>query len=157
MCHLLLGAGQPRPRVAARCTNTISWMSPTPGSRPRASHRCLGSCCAENLNANPVRCAHGAPGYLASFVYACPKGEPLVQECDRRLHRLVSYMNCTKDWVQHSYVGDNFSDIRLGLFTDADFAGDKSESKSTSGVFIAAVGPHTYAPHCKHKQETRLC
>ena len=68
------------------------------------------------------------------------------KECDRRLHRLVSYMNCTKDWVQHSYVGDNFSDIRLGLFTDADFAGDKSDSKSTSGVFIAAVGPHTYAP-----------
>ncbi len=42
--------------------------------------------------------------------------------------------------------GNNFSDICLGLFTDADFAGDKSDSKSTSGVFIAAVGPHTYAP-----------
>ena len=68
------------------------------------------------------------------------------KEFDRRLHRLVSYMNCIKDWVQHSYVGDNFSDIRLGLFTDADFAGDKTDSKSTSGVFIAAGGPHTYAP-----------
>ena len=43
-------------------------------------------------------------------------------------------------------MGDNFSDIRLGLFTDADFAGDKSDSKSTSGVFIAAVGPNTFAP-----------
>ena len=55
-------------------------------------------------------------------------------------------MNTTQAWVQHSYVGDNFDEIRLGLFTDADFAGDKSDSKSTSGVFIAAVGPHTYAP-----------
>ena len=47
--------------------------------------------------------------------------------------------------MQHSYVGDDFDDIRLGLFTDADFAGDKSDSESTSGVFIAATGPHTYA------------
>ena len=54
-------------------------------------------------------------------------------------------MNTTQDWVQHSYVGDNFDEIRLGLFTDADFAGDKSDSESTSGVFIAAIGPHTYA------------
>ena len=55
-------------------------------------------------------------------------------------------MNTTQAWVQRSYVGDNFDEIRLGLFTDADFAGDKSDSKSTSGVFIAAIGPHTYAP-----------
>ena len=68
------------------------------------------------------------------------------KECDRRLHRLVSYMNKTQAWVQHSYVGDTFDEIRLGLFTDADFAGDKSDSKSTSGVVIAAIGPHTYAP-----------
>ena len=67
------------------------------------------------------------------------------KECDRRLHRLVSYMNCTQAWAQHSYVGDVFDDIRLGLFTDADFAGDKSDSKSASGFFIAAIGPHTYA------------
>ena len=35
-------------------------------------------------------------------------------ECDRRLHRLVSYKNTTQAWVQHSYVGDNFDDLRLG-------------------------------------------
>ncbi len=67
------------------------------------------------------------------------------KECDRRLHRLVSHMNCTQSWLQYSYVEDAFSDIRVGLVTDADFAGDKSDSRSTSGVFIAAIGPHTYA------------
>ncbi len=57
----------------------------------------------------------------------------------------LAFLNCTQAWVQYSYVGDDFDDISLGLFTDADFAGDKSDSKSTSGVFIPAIGPHTYA------------
>ncbi len=72
------------------------------------------------------------PDILRATCMLARKVSRCCRECDRRLHRLVSYMNCKQAWVQHSYVGDDFSDIRFGLFTDADFAGDKSDSKSTS-------------------------
>lgn len=68
------------------------------------------------------------------------------RECDRRLHRLVEYMSSSSDLKQVGYVGDRFEDVRLALFVDADFAGDRNDSKSTSGVFIAVVGAHTYFP-----------
>ncbi len=32
------------------------------------------------------------------------------------------------------------------VYSDADFAGDTHESKSTSGCFVAVVGPNTFAP-----------
>ena len=67
-------------------------------------------------------------------------------ECDRRLHRLVSYMHLTKNNKQYAYVGDDFTCCTIALFADADCAGDKTNSWSTSGVFIAIVGPHTYVP-----------
>ena len=67
-------------------------------------------------------------------------------ECDRRLHRLVSYLQTTREVQQYAYVGDNFLDCKLALFCDADFAGDKSDSRSTSGVFLAAVGISTFVP-----------
>ena len=37
-------------------------------------------------------------------------------------------------------------DVPLLWFVDADYAGDKTNSWSTSGVFIAIVGPRTYVP-----------
>ena len=46
-------------------------------------------------------------------------------DCDRRLHRIMCYINCTKDLVQTSYCGDEMDDIKLALFCDADFAGNK--------------------------------
>ena len=67
-------------------------------------------------------------------------------ECDRRLHRLVSYMHLTVNSKQYAYVGDDFSQCTIALFADADYAGDKTNSLSTSGVFIAIVGPRTYVP-----------
>ncbi len=67
-------------------------------------------------------------------------------ECDHRLHRLVSYMHHTRTWMQYAYVGDKFEDCALALFADADFAGDKTDSISTSGIMVAAVGPRTFVP-----------
>ena len=68
--------------------------------------------------------------------------------CDRRLHRLICYMHQTGDWAQVCFVGDSPSDCRLALFSDASFAGDLRDSKSTSGVFMCLVGPNTYVPIC---------
>ena len=34
------------------------------------------------------------------------------------------------------------------MYADSDFAGDLRGSKSTSGVYMALVGPSTFAPLC---------
>jgi hypothetical protein len=64
-------------------------------------------------------------------------------DCDRRLHRFMCYINCTKHHVQTSYCGDRMDDLKFALFCDADFAGDKSDSKSTTGVVVCVAGPTT--------------
>ena len=66
--------------------------------------------------------------------------------CDKRLHRLMSYIHHTKDHVMMSYVGDRACDCKLMLFCDASFAGDLTDSKSTSGAVLCLVGPNTFAP-----------
>ena len=66
--------------------------------------------------------------------------------CDKRLHRLMSYMQHTRDWVQTCFVGDPVEALRLVLFADASFAGDLRDSKSTSGGFLCLSGPRTFVP-----------
>ena len=45
--------------------------------------------------------------------------------CDKMLHRLVSYINCTLDFKLTAYIGDNASNLELVVFADADLAGCK--------------------------------
>ena len=45
-----------------------------------------------------------------------------------------------------AYVGDEAKNIKLALFTDASFAIDQRDSKSTSGIFLYLVGPRTFVP-----------
>ena len=66
------------------------------------------------------------------------------RECDKALHRLMCYINCTSSHCLSGFVGDGPSALRLRLYADADFAGDRPEFKSTSGVFLAMVGPNTF-------------
>ena len=66
--------------------------------------------------------------------------------CDKRLLRLMSYLNCTKDRVTTNYVGDPISECKIHLFVDASFAGDLVDSKSTSGAIVVLVGPNTWVP-----------
>ena len=66
--------------------------------------------------------------------------------CDKRLERLVAYINNTKDYVQHCYIGDTPDDILLGLFCDASFAGDLGDSKSTTGGLLCLFGPNSFVP-----------
>ena len=66
--------------------------------------------------------------------------------CDKRLHRLVSYIHHNKHLMLESVVGDTLDSCRLLFFADADFAGEKVESKSTSGGVLVLVGPNTWAP-----------
>jgi hypothetical protein len=66
--------------------------------------------------------------------------------CDKRLRRLISYIDSTKEHVQVCIVGDGPEDCKLTLFSDASFAGDLRDSKSTSGAFLALVAPNTFVP-----------
>ena len=55
--------------------------------------------------------------------------------CDRRLHRLISFMHHTQDWAHTCYLGDLPFQCWLALFSDASFVGDLRGSRS-----------NTYAP-----------
>jgi hypothetical protein len=67
-------------------------------------------------------------------------------ECDQKLHRLVSYINCSKHLRQIGYVGNLPKDISLDVYADADFAGDVASQKSTTGVHLCLEGTRTYFP-----------
>ena len=75
--------------------------------------------------------------------------------CDKRLHRLTAYIHTTRDWTLRTCVGDAADKCRIACFSDADFAGDLKDSKSTSGGFVAVVGPKMFVPLsclCKKQQ-----
>ena len=70
-------------------------------------------------------------------------------KCDKRLHQLMSYINCTADQVTLGYIGedDDMKDLSLHLYCDADFAGDPYTLKSTSGSHMAVEGPNSRFPY----------
>ena len=77
--------------------------------------------------------------------------------CDKRLFRLMYYIDSTVDYVLVGKVPKSLKreDLRYKLFADADWAGDKATARSTSGVFGCIVGPGTFWPHaCKCAKRT---
>ena len=42
-------------------------------------------------------------------------------------------------------MGDSIDDLKIVMYCDADFAGDRKDSKSTSGGLVALVGPNSFA------------
>ena len=66
--------------------------------------------------------------------------------CDKRLNRLISYIQHTCEYKQYCHVGNTAKQCRLGLFQDSDFAGDLEDSKSTSGGRLCIFGSHTFVP-----------
>ena len=69
-----------------------------------------------------------------------------LQNCDKRLNRLISYIHHSSEYKQYCYVGNTAKQCRLGLFQDSDFAGDLEDSKSTSGGTLCVFGSHTIVP-----------
>ena len=66
--------------------------------------------------------------------------------CDKRLDRLMRYIHHNSDLVLKCVVGDKVEDCSIALFCDASFAGDLTDSKSTSGAYLAIFGPRTFVP-----------
>ena len=57
----------------------------------------------------------------------------------------MSYINTTASSMKlERYIGDDPKNLRLQLFADADFASDSEIRKSTSGLFLALAGPHSF-------------
>lgn len=68
------------------------------------------------------------------------------EECDERLPKLMSYVHSTSDKELMGYVGDELSGVMPHLFADADLGGCGTTSRSTSGLFMAVMGPNTFFP-----------
>ena len=66
--------------------------------------------------------------------------------CDKRLNRLISYIDHTCEYKQYCHVGNTAKQCRLGLSQDSDFSGDLENSKSTSGRTFSIFGRHTFVP-----------
>ena len=66
--------------------------------------------------------------------------------CEKRLNRLISYIDFTCEYKPYCYVGNTAKQCRLELFQDSDFAGELEDSKSTSCGTLCAFGSHTFVP-----------
>ena len=89
---------------------------------------------------------NGRPDICFAVNVLARKVHKWTQSDDIKLHRLICYLQFTKDYVHTSFVGDSPKDLYIAQFCDAGFAGDLLDSKSTSGMFLALVGPNTFAP-----------
>ena len=78
-------------------------------------------------------------------------------EQEAKLTRMISYINCSAQYRQVGFIGDPPEDLYLGLYTDADFAGDRRDSKSTSGVYIVIRGPHYFFPLGAVSKKQTVC
>ena len=81
---------------------------------------------------------------LASCVQKWTRG------CDRRLFRLICYLDSSRPYRLLSTVQDKTEDLYLQLFVDADFAGERElgDARSTSGGWLCLAGPNTHVPLC---------
>jgi hypothetical protein len=58
----------------------------------------------------------------------------------------MCYVNSSVDRKMIGWVAVGLAELTLTLYSDADFAGDQDTMKSTSGVFLALVGPSSFVP-----------
>ena len=58
----------------------------------------------------------------------------------------MCYMKSTYEYTLVGTVNDTPEDLHLRLYVDADFAGDREDSYSTSGGWLVLAGPRTYFP-----------
>ena len=65
---------------------------------------------------------------------------------DKQLHRLICYVNTTKNHRLVGTIRDDPRELHLALYVDADFAGAKSDARSTSGGYLVLKGPNSFFP-----------
>ena len=65
---------------------------------------------------------------------------------NEKLRRIVEYVHSTFDLRLIGFIGDRPDELELVQYSDAGFASDHPGAKSTSGVFLAFVGPMSFSP-----------
>ena len=65
---------------------------------------------------------------------------------DKKLLRLIQYLQYSLDYRLTASCQDDPKDLRLELYVDADFGGDCHDVKSTSGGFLTLKGSNTFFP-----------
>jgi len=79
-------------------------------------------------------------GDLATHIQKWSRGD------DKRLYRLICYLNGSRNFRLQGYVHDDASNLWLELYVDADFCGETLDTKSTSGGYLILRGPDTLFP-----------
>ena len=75
------------------------------------------------------------------------------ERCDQAFHKLMCYVDSTKNLTLKGHVGDALDTCKLALYADADFASE-SDGKSTSGAIMELIGPNTRMPlHAKSQKQ----
>ena len=62
------------------------------------------------------------PDLLKACIYLALYFTKWSPECDKKLHRLMCYINSTLDWRQVGWVGDSLEDLSLHLFADMELS-----------------------------------
>ena len=73
--------------------------------------------------------------------------------CDRKLFRIIKYINGAVEWQQVGFVGDTTEHLQLGLFSDADFAGDRADMNKPIGCVFWPYMAHTAFPALRAEQK----
>ena len=68
------------------------------------------------------------------------------ERCDKRLYRLICYVNSSLHLRMTGFIGDSIADLTPHVFADADFAGCPTTSRCTSGMHHTLLGPHSAFP-----------
>ena len=66
--------------------------------------------------------------------------------CDKRLLRVINYINQTQDDRPFCDAGNEYEDCKLGVFQNASFSSDLQDSKSRSGGILCIFGSRTFVP-----------
>jgi len=79
-------------------------------------------------------------GDLATRIQRWTRGD------DKRLYRLICYLYSSPHFRLEGHIGDPLDQLYLMLFVDADFCGEKEDTKSTSGSYLVLKGPNSFFP-----------
>ncbi len=76
---------------------------------------------------------------------------------DKRLRRLMEYLQRSKKFHVRGYVQDALHECQLHLYVGADFCKDVEHTKSNSGMWLVLVGPNTWFPLAWQSKRQTSC
>ena len=87
---------------------------------------------------------HARPDIIKAIGDLATKVQKWTRNCDKALFRMMCYIHSTPGHRLVGKAGDPANVLKLRLFVDADFAGDRLDCKSISGGYLVLWGPNTF-------------